>query len=84
MNTASFNLRAALPDHQPAPDAFWIVWNPEGRNPTHRHGSESSANNEAERLARMNPGQAFIVLRAVGARSVDGMQRVTYAEPIPF
>lgn len=64
-------------------EPFWIVWNPQGRNPTHRHGSEFSALQEAERLARLNPGQVFIALRAVGARMVNDMQRVTFNE-VPF
>ena len=78
VNTESLNRQ------QSEKEAFWIVWNPQGRNPTHRHGSEFSANNEAERLARLNPGQVFIVLRAVGARMVNDMQRVSFVEEAPF
>ena len=75
----------SFPRQQAQQEAFWIVWNPQGRNPTHRHLSEFSALNEAERLARMHPGQVFIVLRAVGARMVDDMQRVSFVEEeVPF
>lgn len=53
--------------------SFWMVWNPEGRAPTYRHTSEGSAKTEAERLARANPGQTFVVLESVCARRVDDM-----------
>lgn len=45
---------------------FWLVWNPEGRAPTYQHDSEESARSEAERLAKLNPGQSFYVLETVG------------------
>lgn len=44
---------------------FWIVWNPNGRTPTRKHGSRALARNEAYRLAGMNPGEQFFVLKAV-------------------
>lgn len=47
-------------------EKFWMVWNPNGRAPTYRHDSKESATREAERLARANPEQTFIVLKAVG------------------
>ena len=50
---------------------FWMVWNPHGRSPTYRHESRESANKEAQRLARDNPGQVFVVLKAVGAFKSD-------------
>ena len=51
---------------------FWFVLNPDGRAPRYRHTSEKSARDEAERLARNNPGVTFIVLKAVASvRSVD-------------
>ncbi|BBL69728.1 hypothetical protein [Methylogaea oryzae] len=64
---------------------FWIVWNPEGRNPRFRHTTEPSAIGEAERLAREHPGQMFIVLEAKAARLVDDMIRTTFDDlNIPF
>ena len=57
-------------------EPFWLVWNPDGRSPTHKHPSESSAINEAERLARFNPGATFIVLESVCASRVDDMMRI--------
>lgn len=56
--------------------AFWVVWNPNGRTPIHRHDSENSAVNEAERLAKHCPGEKFFVLQATALRTIDAMQRV--------
>lgn len=55
-------------------DAFFIVWNPEARNPQFRHESFSLAAREAERLALMSPGQNFYVMQA--------HRRVSTAKPI--
>ena len=43
-------------------DSFFVVWNPERKAPIHRHSTIAHAQAEAERLARMAPGQTFIVL----------------------
>lgn len=65
-------------------ESFWMVWNPEGHSPTFRHREETSAVTEADRLARANPGQMFIVLMAVRAvRKTDTEHRILGA-PIPF
>lgn len=56
--------------------AFWLVWNPDGGPPTHRHDTEDSAEAEAERLARAHPGARFFVMQAVALRTMDAMQRV--------
>lgn len=65
---------------------FWFVWNPGGRNPAFRHRSEESAVDEAERLARNNPGETFVVLESVCARRVDSMLRIDMraSDGIPF
>jgi len=56
---------------------FWLVWSPTGTTPpSYRHLSELSAINEAERLARLNKGAEFYVLRATEMRQVDDMKRV--------
>lgn len=55
---------------------FWVVWNPERRPPMYRHMNEEDAIREAERLARMSPGETFIVLQTVCARRVNDMQRI--------
>lgn len=57
-------------------EPFWLVWNPQGYNPQHKHSTEDDAVREAERLARTNPGQTFIVLESVGALVVDNIQRI--------
>lgn len=46
---------------------FWMVWNERGDAPRVRHTSKESAHREAERLARLNRGSAFIVLESVEA-----------------
>lgn len=66
---------------------FWMVWNPNRNQPVYRHDTEASAETEAERLARLNPGEQFFVLEAVGLRCVDNMQRVNLRDAgdgIPF
>ena len=45
-------------------EKFWMVWNPAGKAPTHKHEHEQWANQEAERLATTNPGHEFIILEA--------------------
>lgn len=44
---------------------FWMVFNPEGTSPKMQHFSRHLANLEAERLARLNPGKEFFVLKAM-------------------
>lgn len=56
---------------------FWMVWNVNGRAPTVAHPSEEAANNEAIRLARVAPGQEFVVLQALHA------YRITAPAPPP-
>ncbi|PJN96848.1 hypothetical protein CNY89_00115, partial [Amaricoccus sp. HAR-UPW-R2A-40] len=52
------------------PEAFWMV---KGPGPASmRHDTRGSAEREAERLARANPGQSFYVLQAVALiRKID-------------
>ena len=51
---------------------FWLVWNPARSAPLMKHPSQESARVEAERLARINPGQQFWVLEARGyMRTID-------------
>lgn len=45
---------------------IWLVWNPNGRAPTCKHESKSSAKREAERLATLNVEQEFYVVEALG------------------
>lgn len=67
---------------------FWLVWSPKGeRPPKYRHFTVGAATTEAERLARLHPGQTFVVLQSVAARTVDNMVRTVYGpndSEIPF
>ena len=54
--------------------AFFIVWNPQGMNPTVRHETWDRAATEAQRLALANPGQEFFVMQA--------HRRVTTPRPV--
>lgn len=66
--------------------AFWLVWNPQRTAPTYRHQSSLEATAEAERLARTNPGETFVVLESVCARCVDYMAKIDMSPDcdIPF
>lgn len=60
---------------------FWLVWSPGGAAPPrYRHSSQRSAVAEAERLADLNPGWSFFVLRACEMRRSRGLERVTLVE----
>lgn len=53
---------------------FWCVWADGGGTPTVKHSGYEDARREAQRLARNNPGQRFVVLAAAVAfvkRDVD-------------
>jgi hypothetical protein len=53
---------------------FYLVWNPEGHSPTHRHDTQDEAEREAKRLARLCPEHTFFVLQPISAmkkRDVD-------------
>lgn len=68
--------------------AFWMVWNPQGQAPTRQHENKLSAEREAERLARANRGQRFIVLQSIGERVVDDVQVISHVadhdDEVPF
>lgn len=69
---------------------FWMVLG--SGTPTCRHPSKKSARTEAERLARLNPGQEFVVLESLATviksdvqwqlNSLDGS--VEESEDVPF
>ncbi len=67
------------------PRRFWMV---KGLGPSSfMHESPSSAEDEAERLARENPGQRFYVLEAVSAFRRVEVERITFRdedEELPF
>lgn len=62
---------------------FWMVWNLNNRNPSHRHSREDEAFKEAERLARKHPNEEFYVVVAIGCAKKTDVQIVRFDE-IPF
>ena len=63
---------------------FWMVLG--NGTPVYRHATEELARMEAERLARVHPGQEFFVLQAIGKCVKSDVQ---WSEPsdsgdIPF
>jgi len=64
---------------------FWLVWRDGGWAPQYKHDSRKSAENEAERLARENPGQDFYVLMPV-SRTVksDVVTERFFDDELPF
>ena len=66
---------------------FWMVWRENGYQPSHRHKTKSSALNEATRLAKLNPGDVFFVLKATAGVVTDDpdIKRVKFIpDEIPF
>lgn len=62
-----------IPESKPAfGPAFWMVYVHGRQGPTRHHDSYESARNEAERLARQNPGARVSVLAEMGTcRTVE-------------
>ncbi len=53
--------------------------------PNFKHTTLISAKNEAERLARLHPGQIFIVLQAVGSAVVCDIKWEEFdSDEVPF
>lgn len=46
-------------------ETFWMVYGLHQRGPVHRHKTETSAVEEAKRLARLHPEIEFYVLEAI-------------------
>jgi hypothetical protein len=63
---------------------FWVVWNPDRGMPTHRRAEFGLARAEAERLAKVHPGQEFIVMQAVGKAFVSQPAFWVRFDDIPF
>ncbi len=64
---------------------FWLVWGINKTVPTFQHPSEQSAHTEAERLARMFPGEQFVVLESVAAITRTDIATVNLRpDSIPF
>jgi hypothetical protein len=69
---------------------FWMVYGVGCGRPTYQHTSRDSAETEAKRLARSNPGTTFCVLEAVTAIRKHEFDVITlraaedYDDGIPF
>lgn len=64
---------------------FWMVWGENGGAPSVRHSSPELAQREAERLAKVAPGQKFYVIEAKKvAVKTDTLTFELHEEEIPF
>ena len=74
-----------MEQHKP----FWMVWNPNGYQPTVKHSSFYEAEREAERLAKQHEDELFIVLKAVAICQVRRVNWTVLCDPnkepaVPF
>lgn len=60
---------------------FFFVWNPNRRSPSYKHATAQSATAEAERLARANRGESFIVLESLATVRVPDVVWELHREP---
>lgn len=71
---------------QPKASKFWMVYGVGQRGSTYQHPSKALAQLEAQRLASLHPGIAFVVLAAVDAFCADSpiIQRIkiTKSDPV--
>ena len=66
-------------------ETFFVVWQPESGNPTHRHQTYESAKTGAERLADLSPRREFYVLQAVSkSAKVSVVTTALGEEELPF
>lgn len=54
---------------------FYLVWHEDGGEPRQKHADQHLAEREAERLARVNPGDRFYVLAPVAAIRRSDIER---------
>lgn len=59
---------------------FWCVWCDGGGSPTVKHADFARAKAEAQRLARNNPGQRFVVLAAALAYQKRDLDEVSFVK----
>lgn len=61
---------------------FYLVWSPTGiYAPKYRHGTQTAATTEAERLAKECPGQQFFVMAALSLSSVPPITNKLTRDP---
>jgi hypothetical protein len=65
-------------------EQFWVVWNPRGGVPVVIHNTNTSAVREAERLAVLNPGQRFYVLKGLRYAETQPVPSIIRELPIPM
>ncbi len=64
---------------------FFLVWNEQAGNPTYKHDSQESAEQEATRLAKQNIGQKFHVLCSLCTFEVpEPVIKTVHENDIPF
>ncbi|MEM9423045.1 MAG: hypothetical protein AAF986_11220 [Pseudomonadota bacterium] len=66
---------------------FWMVWREGSPTTRFRHSFKEDAEREAERLANLNPGETFYVLKTVAAMTVEKQpirRHKLVHDPIPF
>lgn len=65
-------------------DLFWMVYGLGQSQPTVRHKTPGSAQAEAERLARLNPGIKFFVLEPVSVSVKVDVETTSLRDELPF
>lgn len=64
---------------------FFMVWSPQGGEPSRKHDTLREARSEANRLARLHPDQDFIILESLERRrTTNPILVVEHESPIPF
>lgn len=64
---------------------FFLVWTPNGHNPTKKHDHLGAAKKEAARLATENPSQKFYIMESICfALKNDVLFVDTDEDDIPF
>jgi hypothetical protein len=65
-------------------EKFWMVWRTDSSASTVQHRSLESAKQEAERLARANPGARFVVLESLEFCTIDNPIHWYETTDVPF
>lgn len=65
-------------------EKFWFVWNPARNLPAHKHTTFNSAKFEAERLARANAPEKFIILESLGEVQKVDVAYTPHEDERPF